>query len=138
MNRFSKRLLFAPILICTILFCQTCIASDSSFSSSDWKSALHHLEHGHTDRSDEFRKFLQNYDLIGMPRSQLAALLGDVDHASGYTIRSGSDSIDFLEVQYENEKVDRWRICGFPSGRDNPWQRTNMLYTSNGLIAKRK
>jgi hypothetical protein len=126
---------YAPLIICATLFCQ-CAANESEFSSSAWKSSLHHSEDSYTNRSEEFSKFLRDYDLIGMPQNQLATLLGEADYSSGYTIKVGPDSMSFLEVQYKNKKVDRWRVCGFPRGRNNPWVSTNMLYTSNGLVAK--
>jgi hypothetical protein len=121
-------------------------ADDSKFSPTLWKADLNFKtdvdgKTKYVSRVNEFEKLLRDYDLIGMKRSNIIALLGDEDrHDGGYLIQSGSDDMSVLQIEFVNEQVKRFRLRGFShSGKSIPWQDRNVLWTtSGGFVPKGK
>jgi hypothetical protein len=85
------------------------------------------------DRVDEFRKFLKDYNLIGMTEESVVEKLGQPDQQSlpysyGYAIYAAPiDSGATLFLDCENGKVKRWRLSSV--GKDGPWIDTDVYWT---------
>ncbi len=61
---------------------------------------------------------LNDYNLIGMPKSQLVDLIGPLMEAGGFSMcrystigTCGSSSIS-LQIEFENDRVKRWKLAG--------------------------
>lgn len=107
------------------------------FSKSAWKAGLAEkwTRQGwnYVDRSDEFRRFLQDYNLIGMTPEEVTRVLGTPDKheplksLEHYTISSGLSGSDaLLEIAYENGKVHKWRL--YSLDHSGPWIDTDSLW----------
>lgn len=111
-------------------FAPLCKDRIAKFKQSDrfdpvyWKVALY--------RYDEFAKFLRNYDLIGMSRDEVIALLGHPQANGLYSLESGTcgNTWSGLSIEYENDRVKGWREVGRSGGNDysGTWVTTNMIY----------
>ncbi|MGD9680629.1 MAG: WG repeat-containing protein [Candidatus Obscuribacterales bacterium] len=85
--------------------------SVESFSSGSWRNPDPDGIGWGMNRLFEFSDFLRCYDLIGMKREQVQALLGAPDHQEIYYLAypgCGSGMLAF-EIEYKNEKVLGWR-----------------------------
>jgi hypothetical protein len=105
------------------------------------------------DRLDMFRRFLQDYNLIGMQRQELCQLLGPENPAESmmqsdnralkseaekdskpeqytYIISSGclADQVPRVVVSLENDRVKSWHLWSY--GKSSP------VYTTNVLLEK--
>jgi hypothetical protein len=85
-------------------------------------------------RNEQFDKFLKEFDFIGMPRKQVESLLGEQDETlprAHYNMLHAMCGTDFktLEVEYEHDKVKRWRI-NTNEGK-GAYIDTNMIYAPN-------
>lgn len=116
---------------------------DGHFSKSAWESGLVSKStpdgKNYVDRSDEFRRFLQDYNLIGMSAEQVKDVLGTPDKQipflklARYTIYGAPiDSGALLEIAYENGKVNKWRL--YSIGHSGPWINTNALWLGHTPI----
>lgn len=128
---------------------QTVNQDDGTFDPRYWKSGRHFP----IDRLDMFRRFLQDYNLIGMQRQQLCQLLGPEipaesmirsdnsameskaekdSEAENYTyiISSGcvADQVPRVVVSLENGRVKSWYLWSY--GKSSP------IYTTNVLLDK--
>ena len=116
---------------------------DEGFSPIDWKDKA---KGDHGSRIDQFRTFLREYNLIGMSRKELTDLLGAGSLDGPFTEYSflGSHCAEGnqgMEIQFEADKVARWRFVYFM--RTGPWVTTNVVLTyttpavdTKGLTAK--
>jgi hypothetical protein len=74
-----------------------------------------------------------------MNRAEVMSLLGKEEPAptSGYLVSSMMDSLQILQIEYENDRVKCFRLRGF--NRKGPWQTTNALWSSSsGFTPKYK
>ncbi len=98
---------------------------DPSFSPVVWKREVN-------SRNEQFANFLRSYDLIGMPRSQVEALLGKPDFGNCYRNYAGMcGSVGgWIEFEYAADRVTGWRWAS-QTYRENtykPWVTTNVIY----------
>jgi hypothetical protein len=128
---------------------QTVKQDNGSFDPRYWKSGRHFP----IDRLDMFRRFLQDYNLIGMQRQELCQLLGPENPAESmmqsdnralkseaekdskpeqytYIISSGclADQVPRVVVSLENDRVKSWHLWSY--GKSSP------VYTTNVLLEK--
>lgn len=95
------------------------------------------------DRSDLFKLFLEQYNLIGMDRSQVISLLGDEGHkpdGNEYLLICGGCGLtaEGVHIEYENNRVKRWCFrMMMDSGFDRPefsnryhWFDRNVVYAA--------
>ncbi|MGD9681361.1 MAG: WG repeat-containing protein [Candidatus Obscuribacterales bacterium] len=68
------------------------------------------------NRENLFRQFLQEYKLIGMPRSEVEELLG---HDRVLSSGSCGNASSRLDIEFADERVYRWRVSGLHSS--TPW-----------------
>lgn len=98
--------------------------ADNSFSPVVWRGDAN-------SRSEEFSKFLRNYDLIGMPRSRVMQLLGAPDFGNCYrAYRRTCGSVDsWIELKYDHDCVAAWRTGGsvLRVKTCEPWVTTNVI-----------
>jgi hypothetical protein len=117
-------------------------AVDSSqFSPQSWKELLiaHSVKGTRRTtiwRDEEFKKFLRDYDLIGMSQVQVVSLLGSPDRKVGYLLHAGGDTLLDVEIQYESDRVKQRRFKGFSKSDVGPWQTTNVLWEADGMVFK--
>jgi hypothetical protein len=82
-------------------------------------------EWSHTgQRLNEFAHFLKDYDLIGMSVNQVHELLGRERKFDGYELSMSTS----LEIEYDEEKVRRWRISNSDHSKDAHWITENMIF----------
>jgi hypothetical protein len=79
----------------------------------------------------QFARFLQEYDLIGMSRKDVVNLLGpgqEVDDVFRYDLNSArcGNAWEGFEIDYENERVKRWRFAVFESS--DGWITENVIF----------
>lgn len=108
------------------------------FSTTKWIDEL--TAKGAIDRHESFRQFLQDFNLIGMPRERVVELLGpeqflDSNGRSVYTLLSAPIDIgNNLCINYENNRVTQWQFEHL--GKTGPWIQSNVLWAgSNGIPA---
>jgi hypothetical protein len=107
----------SPITFLSPAHCQTVesgainiknIWIEGSFSSENWKNVN---KAAVFNRETEYRKFLQQYNLIGMPQAEVSALLGNEDARSCYTLRRYSNGQWLgLYIHYSNQRADKWQL----------------------------
>lgn len=107
------------------------------FSTNQWKKEL--STKGAIDRHETFRRFLQDYNLIGMRHERVVELLGPENHVNGegksfYLLLSAPiDHGNNLCIDYDNNKVKQWQFEYL--GKSGPWIQSNVLWTgSNGIL----
>lgn len=97
------------------------------------------------NRIEHLNALLKEFNLIGMPRTQLEQLLGPTESprngASFYWISTGvcGHSWTGIEIEFDHEKVNRWRESR-KSGENHhftPWVSTNMLLNPNPKVIER-
>jgi hypothetical protein len=104
----------------------------TKFSAEDWQ---HGDQLNGFSRYKTFNLFLEEYNLIGMPRAQVIALLGNEGHQEnsnqyGLYGNSCANSWNCLFIEYECDRVKRW--CFAPMVGDNPnlkrtWYTTDVI-----------
>lgn len=78
---------------------------------------------------------LRNYDLIGMRREEIHALLGKPDNSSlneTYSMTWNAmcgNSIRNLQLEYQNDRLNRWRISRH--GQEGGWITTNVVLSDD-------
>jgi hypothetical protein len=80
-------------------------------------------------RYDQFHRLLESYNLIGMPREKIIALLGHADSKTAiYRLAGGgcSQSGSTLEITYQDDTVKQWRISSWAG--PGPWVTTNVVW----------
>ena len=96
------------------------------FSRSRWLESMNNIDPDKgVDRIDEFRRLLQDYDLIGLSQLQVESLLG----APEGTVRK-MYPVYFagqLEIEYDNNRVKQWRL--YNVGHSGPWITTNVIWS---------
>jgi hypothetical protein len=99
-------------------------AVDLHFSPALWKKDIN-------SRNYQFSNLLSEYDLIGMPRPQVIALLGDENSGNSYRNYLGMcGSVgSWIELKYDDDRVSGWRWASQLYGNTSfePWVRTNVL-----------
>lgn len=110
-------------------------ASDVHFSPLDWKSKS--KGYG-TEKMQLFYGLLKDYDLIGMPKNKLLALLGTPTHPNdsiekdfiSYTLAATGciNEHKWLVVQFQNEKVKCWRLAYGMFEKEPVWITENVVY----------
>jgi hypothetical protein len=129
------------------------IVLDPKFDSGEWRGQT-----GWGAKWDQFAKFLNDYDFIGMPYEKVVSLLGkgielndDVPppiYRCSYSLLSGPCGNGWrgINVEFEDRKVKRWRFASAmerQADRKN-WYEENMIYdnefeqSQERLICKRK
>lgn len=102
------------------------------FSKEAWEKALKVSSNKTIDREDEFRRFLQDYNFIGMQKKEVVELLGEEDiqsqfHKPVYTIISAPIDVGLtLAIDYKNDKVSQWQIESV--GTSGPPIHSNVLW----------
>jgi hypothetical protein len=109
---------------------------NEEFDSEDWKE-----ERGHpTSRSEQFAKFLKQYDLIGMSLDKSRELLGKGSEIATpqpnlyrcrYYLLSGpcGHSWSGFELEFDHRVLKRWRYShGGEQDKDIKWLTDNMVY----------
>jgi hypothetical protein len=99
-----------------------------SFSTSEWKESCY-------ESDKKFRllaTFLRQYDLIGMDQAQVVELLGNA--RSDLRISNSCVGAVWIEIEYENGKVSRWRMrdwdgCNGIAHHEQPWIEQNVVMT---------
>lgn len=84
------------------------------------------------NRLSEFANFLRDHDLIGMTRDQVGNFLGSPENHNMYYLSYPGCGSGFLafEIEYEDEKVKRWREQRSIMGRKfcGNWVFENMVF----------
>jgi len=112
--------------------------NDKGFLPHDWKAALLNRRGFGFNRYDQFHKFLEEYDLIGMPRSTVLSLLGDPDQADCYTLIVGlcGNAWLGLKIEYEQDSVKRWRLETMTMRQTGLWRNTDVVWRKNTFVSK--
>ncbi len=104
------------------------------FDSAIWKSCKSTYQ-----RLDQFAYFLQDYDLIGMPRSAVEKLLGAGSSSSlgnqvcfplNMQIGCGNSRTGIV-IDYYDGRVKRWRIYQGMEHTADTWFTDNMIFRPN-------
>ena len=108
----------------------------SEFTAAEWQHGPKPL-YGF-DRSALFAKFLQKYNLIGMPRAKVNELLGTERAGKnsdrfGFTGSGCGNGTTDIFVEYENGRVRRWCFRGFldfgcPNSGTYHWFDKNVIF----------
>jgi hypothetical protein len=111
---------------------------DKGFSPHDWASAAD--DHGYGfNRTDQFYRLLESYDLIEMPRSKIVSLLGAEDVGSCYSLIGGTicgNAWSGLGFEYENDKVSGWRLEHNSPGARLAWTTLNVVWRDDKFVPK--
>lgn len=106
------------------------------FSQERWA----HSQNANKDeinRIVEFRRFLQDYDLIGMPREKVITLLAPgTEGNSFYILQGGVDTSDSVELEYKDDKVTQWRLRSQPTDTSE-WITKDVIWNPNVHANKR-
>jgi hypothetical protein len=98
------------------------------FSKTYWR--MHY-----TNRIKDFAGLLNDFDLIGMPRSKLTELLG-ASHEPGettYSIQSTCTGGQIVRFEFLNDVVTRWRFESWSTFNKeqqiDPWVTENVVFS---------
>ncbi|MBC7999891.1 MAG: WG repeat-containing protein [Leptolyngbya sp.] len=120
-------------------------AQDNRFNAAIWRNPNPVGFGPCMNRIEHFNALLKEFNLIGMPRTQLEQLLGPTENprngASFYWISTGvcGHSWTGIEIEFDHEKVSRWRESR-KSGENlysTSWVTTNMLLNPNPKVIER-
>lgn len=108
---------------------------DVHFNAEEWQKPISPFNSTRTvSRERNLAYFLKDYDIVGMPESEIHRLLGRGQIDNGIESYSLTETIgcgrmhSLLSLDYENGRVKRWRLDSSISSISTPkWLTKNML-----------